>query len=534
MDGFDVSNDIWYTILSYTFPDTLFNVGKCSKYFHNLTDPHLPPMNRYWKSVAKLLIQQDDNLNVIEIPHDYCLNNWFGFYFECKRLGEHIQSWIQYGRSVRYNHLSNDHDQMLEFLVTLGVPDYPACKTKYDKYEKIYRGCVHCDCSTLCDLLVEIRDIFKEFEETTNYNYEYNLCLIAGESLYDRLITWFVFEAIEFEAVGIIDYLLSLKNFKIDCIDPRYDETPLIYAINCVRSGSRSMKSMDADTDTDTDLRLDKTISIIRKLIKHPKMTPDIINTYTDNNNQTALTLAMNSSCFKDNSNGNSNNKYNIAALLLKHGADINVQTVVKYSTIDSSINSNKRKIVYSRELDGCDCALTEIYDFSTFTMLVDERPEVLFTRDPTTGMTTLMYAVDGGHYDIVEFIVTQLNEMKDKINGKKRNGGMITNDDYQTLDKIKNFVYAGKHSNGYTAYFIACEKGDWKIVKYLIQSLDISVWTYYLKEFSCIGYKFTGSEAAKAAGHDKLARWLLRREKQQRYYDNSIRYYNNYNDKYY
>ena len=517
---FDLPNDIWYAILNCIFPDTLSNVRICSKYFYNLTDPRLPPMNRYWKSLTKLLIQKDDNLNIIEIPRDYSLNNWFEFYFEWKRLGVYIQSLIRHRESETYNHLIED--QILEFLVTLGVPGHPESRTKYGKYDKIYRGCVNCDCSILCDLLIKIRDIFKEFESTTNYNYDYNVCLIAGEPLYDRLLTWFLFESIEFEAVGIINYLLSLDDFKIDCIDPRYDQTPLIYAINCARSININ----------DKDSRLDKYISIITKLITHCKMTPDILNEYTDDNNRTALALAMNSSCFKEHSN--------IAALLLKHGADINLQTGGNYkrtrSDRDHSTNknnsNNKRKIIYKREYDGCTAALTQACgleeNLGMFQLTVDIRKESLFDRDPSTGMTTLMHAVDSGHYNIVKFIVNQLNEMKDELERKKRKR-MFTNKDYETVDKIENFINAGKNSNGYTAYFIACEKGDWKIVKYLIKSLDINVAKCYLKEFSCIGYRFTGSEAAKAAGHHKLARWLYRREKPQNYYEN--RYYN---DRYY
>ena len=249
----------------------------------------------------------------------------------------------------------------------------------------------------ICHLLVEIRDIFKEFEETGNYNYEYNLCVIAGEPLYDILITWFVFEAITLRDVDIIDYLLSLKDLQIDCIDPRYNQTPLTYAINYALDVKYRF----------TELEFGKTINIIRKLIEHPKMTPDIINTYTDNYNQTALSLAMclNSFIFKD-----MYSNYNIAALLLKHGADINLQTP----------NKNELEYTYRRKPDGCTCALTKVCELKEnlfkFRATVDTSPDSLFDRDFSNGMTTLMYAVDGGHYNIVKFIVTRIHELKDKI----------------------------------------------------------------------------------------------------------------------
>ena len=106
--------------------------------------------------------------------------------------------------------------------------------------------------------------------------------------------------------------------------------------------------------------------------------------------------------------------------------------------------------------------------------------------------MTTLMCAIVHRHQNIVKFIVDCLNEYKTN----NMNGTQIVDD----------YVNTGRNKNGYTAYFLACDIGDWQMVKYLIRELKINVKKCYLKEFSCIGYKFCGSEAAKAKGHELLA----------------------------
>ena len=477
----NLADDIWSKVFTYTSPNTLCSIRTCCKHFHILTNPRLPFINRHWQYLTRLLIKNDTYLNVIDISDNYHLSNWFDFYLECRKLANYLRRVIMY-------RIVAPAKPLTDFLTFMGIAINSELipSPKLTKYIRIYSGCVESDCPMICGLLLTISDVLKQFGEPSLLSV---LPDDDDESGFDRLLTWFLFEAIEFGAVGIIDYLLSLKQFKMSYIHPTFHQTALMHAIHFAQMLERKNKLLIT------------CLKIIEKFLKNPKMTPNIINKYT-RYNRTALGMVMGSQRFYSK----------ILPLLLERGADINLRTDHR-----NHVNYNDRNNIDDcGKFCSCTAALTAACcspeSIDLFKMIINTNKESLFDRDCRSGMTTLMHAVDSGHYNIVKYIVSNLNRMKDEIRRKERQG-ICKDSDCKTLTKIDDFINAGKVSNGYTAYFIACDRGLWAILKYLIWALNINVAKCYLKEFSCIGYRFTGSEAAKAKGNHKLARWLYRRE---------------------
>ena len=152
--------------------------------------------------------------------------------------------------------------------------------------------------------------------------------------------------------------------------------------------------------------------------------------------------------------------------------------------------------------------------------IIMNSDNNTIFAKDEENGMTALMYAVNQQPQEIVEFLATRLGFMRENV---------INKGDYDQLKRIDDFIHCARKKDSYTAYLIACEMGFIQIVKLLIDNLELDVNKCYAKDFSCIGYKFTGSEVAKAKGenrHLKLARWLKPQEIQGWFYSNQQKYY--------
>ena len=285
-----------------------------------------------------------------------------------------------------------------------------------------------------------------------------------------------MFAAIENGAVRIINHLLLSPDTDFDVESSKlifrnyyYDasETPLMCMITLY---SHSFCNSDSCKQSNKKCQ-SLCIEQIEKLLSHPKMTRQIVNHRCDSG-WTALgyvlTLSQKSSPVGEK----------VLALLLEHGADINIPTFMSKSY---DFDRKTAKLSHYTAALGIVSRTNE--HLNMFKMVFNMNNEILFDKDEINGMTTLMCAVEHKHYNIVNFIINQLNSLK-QIG--KRN---IT-------EKIENFIHARRTENGDTAYLIACKNGDSKMVEYLVKALNINVQ-------KCCAKELHESDVAKANGHD-------------------------------
>lgn len=495
---FDLPSDIWRSVILFGLPSTLSSINRCCKYLNSIANPQSRQMRKYWENQTKLLVQHDGNLNIIGIPDNFIPsdNNWFKFYVEWRRVTKSITA-----------NLKND-TKFPQFRDAGRIPI---------EYQRFIDCCVECDSTMIFSVLMtnDIISLLKKLGDKT----------LKNEMVRDLLAIWCFKQSIErnHNTFNIIDDILKLKDVKLK-------DTLLIGTmIRCINLNCMYHELLGRNFDGGPDISrtdihvykcfsiekrkniLETLIDIIKRLIGHPSMTRDILDTYVDHYSYRNRRKVLEFALTLDNQVKHFDHQINITSLLLKKGVD-----VISPLEIDERTTA---ALQITR--------LLRTENLKLFKMIYNANNEILFDKDVYNGMTTLMNSVDKGYFNIVKFIVNQLKTMKCKIESKRRKG-TLENIDCFMWDKIDKFINAERSKDGYTAYFIACEKGRWDIIQCIISQLKINVRDSYLKEYSCIGYAFRGSEVAKAAGHEKVSRGLYDMENQE-YKPNTRQQYHTY-----